>query len=109
MLGIGIDIVENSRFHKIRFLERFLSFVMTEREIAVAKEKSDFILYAASRFAAKEAVIKAVPEVITYHDFEIIKNGNKPSVLFSGNYIKYRAAISLSHSPSCCVAAAIVE
>lgn len=109
MQNIGIDIEERQRFAAIQNLGRFLEFVMTEREIIVAQKQSDMINYCLSRFAAKEAVIKAVPETITYHDFEIMKNGVKPVVVFSEKFKQYQASISLSHAPQYAAAVALVE
>lgn len=108
MQNIGIDIEEKQRFTAMRFLNRFLEFVMTERELIIAQKQPDMVSYSLSRFAAKEAVIKAVPEKITYHDFEIIKNGAKPTVVFSEKFKHYQASISLSHTPQYVAAVAII-
>lgn len=58
ILGIGIDIVSNSRFEgKSR---GFLEKLFTERELEVAVTHPSLNEYYASRFAAKEAFVKAL-------------------------------------------------
>lgn len=109
MQGIGIDIEEKDRFIHIRFLDRFLEFIMTKQEIEIAKLQPDIMRYIGSRFVAKEAVVKAVPEIITYRDFEIQKKDKKIVVIFNERYKKYKVHLSISHAPAYYAAVAIVE
>ena len=61
-MEVGIDIVDLDRIEKVyirygvKFLQRFLS----EEEIAVCMHKPQVIASVAGRFAAKEAVVKAL-------------------------------------------------
>ncbi|MBI2037810.1 MAG: holo-ACP synthase [Candidatus Magasanikbacteria bacterium] len=110
MQGIGIDIVEVERFKKIASLSRFLEFVFLPEEMKVLEEKTDKFAYISSRFAAKEAVIKAMPLPVSMHDFEIKKDGLKPTVVFLNEKLrKFTAQVSLSHSDTHAAAVAIVE
>ena len=83
ILGLGCDIVKVSRFNKgTLFLTRFVKKHLTLKEATEIREKTlnlgedDFILAVATRFAAKEAVAKALGSGfrfgITLQDIEII-------------------------------------
>lgn len=83
ILGLGCDIVQVSRFMKSRdFLLRFVKRCFTNKEIDelgqknIYAEEKGLILAVATRFAAKEAVSKALGSGfrsgITLKDVEII-------------------------------------
>lgn len=110
MKGIGIDIIGTVRFKKIRYLDRFLELVFLPQEIDELKIKEDRFSHISSRFAAKEAVIKALPEVISTRDFAITKDGLKPKVTFLNKKLKkFKVLLSLSHCEEYSAAVAIVE
>lgn len=110
MQGIGIDIEEIVRFQTLPHFRRFLEFVFSPSEIALAYTAPDVIRFVASRFAVKEAVIKALPVAATYHDMEIIKVGNKPEIRWQNQSLQsFRVHISLSHSQTAVVGAAMIE
>lgn len=99
MEGVGVDIVELRRFKEIRFLSRVAEFFLTGAELKEFYMHTDPIAYAASRFALKEAVIKASPEPLSYHDIEVTKMGKKPSVIIHGKFAgKRKFFASLAHS-----------
>jgi holo-[acyl-carrier protein] synthase len=111
--GIGVDIVSNSRIKKLykRFGEKFLKRIFTEREINYCLRHSNPIPHLAGRFAAKEAVIKALdkPEGLKLKDIEIINNQNgSPIVLIYGVKDK-KIKITLSHEKNYTVAFVILE
>tara|TARA_Y100000816_G_C26017742_1_gene532349 strand:- start:334 stop:717 length:384 start_codon:yes stop_codon:yes gene_type:complete len=60
VLGIGVDIVENSRFKKIIEKKSLLSRVFSDSEIIESKKKSNKASFFAKRFAAKEAFSKSL-------------------------------------------------
>ena len=60
VLGIGVDIVENSRFKKIIEKKSLLSRVFSDSEIIESKNKSNRASFFAKRFAAKEAFSKSL-------------------------------------------------
>jgi phosphopantetheine--protein transferase-like protein len=110
MKGIGIDIESVGRFKNIRYFDRFLSFVFTKSELLVIQDEPDKVQYVASRFVVKEAVIKALPEKVTYLDFEVIKKNNKPCIKFvKNNFVDYNILVSLSHSMEVVVGFALVN
>lgn len=97
--SIGVDITELNRFRGIRFLDRVVELYLTDAEYREFLAHPDQIAYAASRFALKEAVIKAVPVAIGYKDIEIQKKGTKPHAeLLSERTKGMKVAVSLSHS-----------
>ncbi|MEK7180797.1 MAG: 4'-phosphopantetheinyl transferase superfamily protein [Patescibacteria group bacterium] len=97
--GIGVDILELKRLGKISNLLRFAEYFLNPSEIEVFKKSCDPINFIASRFAVKEAVIKAFPGSLRPHDFLIKKDGVKPVVCFLSPLAKnYKAFISISHS-----------
>lgn len=98
-MGVGVDILEIGRIKNIRFLDRFAEFFLSPNELKQLAERVDKVSFIASRFAAKEAVIKAFPYSITAADFEIRKEGVKPYVhFFNPAHRMYKAHVSLSHS-----------
>lgn len=82
MVGIGIDIVEYEHVRQARFLPRVAEFVLSANEQEHMAQSPDAVQFFASRFAAKEAVIKAFPGKLSYRDFEIAKQGARPVVRF---------------------------
>jgi holo-[acyl-carrier protein] synthase len=62
MIAIGTDIVEIGRVEAVfaRQGQRFLARILTEREQAVARSLVHPARYLAKRFAAKEAISKAL-------------------------------------------------
>ena len=97
ILGLGCDIVQVSRFAKGEdFLFRFIKKYFTDSELAELKQKvklndiTSLTLAVATRFAAKEAVSKALgsgfQKGITLKDVEIIHNKlGKPEVNLYNN------------------------
>lgn len=122
ILGHGIDIVENRRIaamieaHGERFTERV--FTVTERSYADHGQRRRVERYAV-RFAAKEAVLKALgtgwSEGITWTDVEVLRlPTGEPKLLLSGRAAEIADAkgirswsLSLSHTEQYAVASAI--
>ena len=61
--GIGIDAVDVARFEKAakKHGKHFLKKIFTDKELEYAKTKKDYYTHMAGKFAAKEAVKKAMP------------------------------------------------
>jgi len=116
LYGCGIDVVELARFR--RALEHggkaFMRRVFTEKEQAYARQRRHTtLLHLAARFAAKEAIIKAMGQVDPrrvppLNKIEIYNDEmGRPHVTFlDGRIHKMRIHISLSHVPSVAVASA---
>ena len=60
IVGIGVDIVENSRIKKSILNNLFLNRVFSRKEILISKKMKNKSSYFAKRFAAKEAFVKSL-------------------------------------------------
>ena len=113
ILGTGIDIIEVSRIQKAieRWGEGFLKHVFNPEEIEYAQKHKNPTQHYAARFAAKEAIFKAIGDnpTITWKDITILndKNGT-PYCVCNKEKIKNKILISLSHTENYAVAHAIV-
>ena len=84
-LGIGVDIVQNSRIRKSITNEKFLLRIFTNDEINKSKKTKNKTAFFSKRFAAKEAVSKALGtgfrETLNFKDISISNNAlRKPSI-----------------------------
>jgi len=128
--GIGIDVVEVKRIEKTMRNPRFIKRVLTEREIALLLDKSapqanqdqtstgktppSLIAAAlkpssvAGRWAAKEAIAKALNRKLRWHDVEILSDEKgQPVVLLADTLGDIGGAIKISISHERGIAAAI--
>ena len=88
VLGIGVDIVKNSRIKKSILNKSFLYRVFTNEEILISKNKKNKSSYFAKRFAAKEAFSKSLGtgfrNGFNFKDISVINNKlGKPSFFIS--------------------------
>ncbi|MCK5450445.1 MAG: holo-ACP synthase [Candidatus Omnitrophica bacterium] len=62
--GVGIDAVNIERFKKAveKHGDNFLTKIFTEKELEHAKDKKAYAMHMSGKFAAKEAVKKALPD-----------------------------------------------
>ena len=84
-LGIGVDIVQNSRIKKSITNEKFLLRIFTNDEINKSKKTKNKTAFFSKRFAAKEAFSKALGmgfrKTLNFKDISISNNKNgKPSI-----------------------------
>lgn len=117
--GIGVDIVDIRRIRKSyeKYGEKFLRRVLTKNEISYCKKKPDMIPSVAVRFAAKEALSKAIgcgiSRGFSWESAEVVNDKHgKPSVKVldetlgvSGDAIK----LSLSHDGDYAVAVVLID
>ena len=120
--AIGIDIVEIPRLSRVskKWGKAFLEKVYTDRELAYAKSKRFPYQHLAARFAAKEAIFKALGEVernfVGWKNIEILNDAyGKPVVHWHGDAERTRknrnlkgAVVSLSHTENYAVASAML-
>lgn len=119
IIGIGVDIVRIKRIKKIYdvYGERFLKKILGIQEIQYMKNitnKKQRIEKIATRFAAKEAIIKAIPTKTNYSYYQFqIKNlvSGKPMIMLDdslkssfSNLKINNFHISLSHEKDYAVA-----
>ncbi|MCL5985346.1 MAG: holo-ACP synthase [Actinobacteria bacterium] len=83
--GIGLDIVEIPRLRKIiEETPGFIKRVFTESEVKYCSQKHDHISCLALRFAAKEAIFKALSTGLngfSWQMIEIVSDNGKPQVI----------------------------
>jgi holo-[acyl-carrier protein] synthase len=125
IMGVGTDLVEIARMRKALEQttgERFLQRILTpkERELAAVK-KGRLAEFAAGRFAAKEAIVKAigcgVGKQIGFQDVEVLPDSmGKPICIIAAEALHRagltgaeRIHISITHTESLAAAYAIVE
>jgi holo-[acyl-carrier protein] synthase len=117
ILGLGMDICSVERIQRILDgprAERFLARVYTQAERALCSARADAASAYAARFAAKEALVKALgaPEGITWQDMEVVREGGPPYFRLSGVALaemdKRRAEAFLALTHDAGVAAATV-
>jgi holo-[acyl-carrier protein] synthase len=113
VIGIGIDIVEIKRLR--RALERWPRLyerLFTPEERALCSSSRMKFARLAGRFAAKEAIAKALGRPLSWRDVEIVRESKgKPVAVF---YSKAKAAtrglevlVSISHGKEYAVAQAL--
>lgn len=118
-LSIGVDIVSIDRVEKIlnsNISGRFLYRIFTDEEISYCERRSRPSQHFAGRFAAKEAVKKAIMSKWMNHqtifkDIEIkSKNNGAPFIKLPKKYSSnYSCECSISHDGDSAVAFVIMQ
>jgi holo-[acyl-carrier-protein] synthase len=109
LLGIGVDIVELARLRDAKHFERVTDFYLLPEEKVAMRQSRDPYQFAASRFAIKEAVIKACPERMWYHDFAVEKEGEKLAIRFKkATKEAYIVWVSVAHEKAYALSSAAV-
>ncbi|MGD9570280.1 MAG: holo-ACP synthase [Thermoleophilia bacterium] len=118
VIGVGVDVMEIERFatalaRRPRLAER----CFTEAEAAYCAAKPFPPQHFAARFAAKEAVGKALGIGMTrWREVEVIRGRGAPTIALHGRYAERgrqlgveRIHISLTHGEQSAIAFAVVE
>ncbi|HSI73122.1 MAG TPA: holo-ACP synthase [Fimbriimonas sp.] len=109
IVGLGIDIVEISRVKKAMLRPRFISRILTprEREFCVTPTQ------VAGRWAAKEAVYKALGVPLRWQQIEILPDplGGPTVTINSSQYDpgRLKLKVSITHERNYAAAIALVE
>ncbi|MDR1418272.1 MAG: holo-ACP synthase [Endomicrobium sp.] len=107
---IGIDIEEVKRFNKYLKNSKIIRHIFSQEEIDYSFSKKNVAQHLAARFAAKEAVWKALSnknKKVTVIDIKIVNNKyGKPEVFISNKKIK-KLELSMSHTNKYVVAVAL--
>lgn len=115
--GLGIDIVDIPRFEKAckEHGDRFLERIFTKKELDHGSDKRTFYAHMAGKFAAKEAVKKALPDGarigLAWNDIEILNDEDgKPYTVLHGEARKLmeendlsQVLVSISHTDTAAV------
>ncbi len=88
IVGIGVDIIQNSRIKKAIKNKSFVNRIFTKSEISSSKIRNYKTNYFAKRFAAKEAFVKSIGigirKNINFKDIYVINDkSGKPYIKFS--------------------------
>ena len=109
VVGVGIDLVDIARIAHAMRNPRFVPKVLTEREEAYCKNAQQV----AGRWAAKEAVIKAVGIPMLMRDIEILNDPlGQPHVVIRDlrfDSARLRVFVSLTHEKTHAAGVAVVE
>lgn len=115
--GIGIDIVPQARLKDLamRFL-KFLNYVLTQNELNDCRRRINPWPHIAARFAAKEALIKALGHFVAPKEIEVSSDKyGKPHITAYGKTLKLLIKkrllchLSLSHDGGYSCAFVILE
>jgi holo-[acyl-carrier protein] synthase len=121
---LGIDLVHVARLRAaIEENPRFEEAVFTEGERAYCRRRADPFPHFAARFAAKEAVLKALGRGLSAEgpdgallEIEVVRGEGPPRLRLFGRVLRlaerlgpYEPAISLSHSEDLAVASVVLS
>lgn len=122
ILGNGIDLVKNQRIAALidKYEEHFLNKIYTKNEIKYCRSKSNASVSFAARFAAKEAMLKALGTGMrnnSWKEIEVINNKlGKPEITLSGKTEALAESkniksifLSISHEKKYSIAQIILE
>ena len=121
--GIGIDVVQVDRIKGSleRFGARFEARVFTDAELEYSRRHKDPLPHLAARFAAKEALFKAIGTGLSggvgWKDAEVIQpGGRQPQIALHGKAAEVFAALgatrthlTLAHDAGVAVACVVIE
>ena len=120
ILGLGLDVVQVKRLQELLdgpLGKRFAERVFTPTERAYCDSHAARAIHYAGRFAAKEALVKALgaPEGVTWQNMEVA-SGGPPSISTNGRVAEAASSrgvrsihLSLSHDGGLAVAAVVLE
>ena len=88
IVGIGVDIVQNSRIKKAVKNKSFVKRIFSKVEISNSKKVKNKTNFFAKRFAAKEAFVKSIgtgiSKDINFKNIHVINDkSGKPNIKFS--------------------------
>lgn len=117
VVGTGVDLVEVPRFQKSieRWGGRFLERIFTPLELSYAQSRKTAVQHLAARFAAKEAVVKALGAPkglgLQWSDLEVTNaSTGQPQVVFHGSLQRWRPFkihLSITHTSDYAIATAL--
>jgi holo-[acyl-carrier protein] synthase len=116
--SIGIDIAEVARFQRLldRYGERVVTRVLSSREAEILARRHDRAAFLAGRFAAKEAIVKALGKYLlgrpSMNSIEILNDATgRPSVQLpeplAAELARVQIEVSISHERSHAVGLAV--
>ncbi len=120
IIGIGVDVIE---IHRIRAAvqnprtgARFCARVFTDGERAYCARRHNAAESFAARFAAKEAVMKALGRACGWREIEVVRTTGPPVIRLHGRAAARAATLgvgrvwlSLSHAREVAIAYVVAE
>jgi len=121
IVATGIDVIECERVAVVlaRHGERFLERLLTDAERAYVRQKRNPLPHVAGRFAAKEAILKALGTGwrggVAWRDMEILNDARgQPSAVLAGECARIaerlgirQVLVSISHTSQLAIAMAV--
>ena len=113
VIGVGIDIIKINKIKKAidKWRDGFIQKIFNAEEIQHIGKNKLYYQRLAARFAAKEAVIKAISKkhLLSFKDIVILnKENGAPYCLFKED-IRIKIFISITHIEDYAVACAVAE
>ncbi|HVM97054.1 MAG TPA: holo-ACP synthase [Candidatus Acidoferrales bacterium] len=120
IVGIGVDIVEVERIESAlsnpRTGARFRERVFTPNEVAYCERRRNSQESYSARFAAKEAVMKALGRAYGWREIEVARLDGPPTVVLYGRASRRAAELgvtrfhlALSHTAQTAIAYVVAE
>ena len=116
MISIGTDIVKVSRIKALidQKKEKFLHKIFTKEEISYCNSYSDSEVHFSGKYAAKEAVKKALlsndlTKHISLKDIQILNKSNKSPYININDLNTLTFNISISHEEEYAIAFVVIE
>src|SRR3982751_2360042 len=117
IIGLGFDATDIPRVRDVfeRYGERFLHRVFTDAEIVYCMRQRDPVPSLAGRFAAKEAMMKALgtghTRGVLWQDIEVFREGGPPQLRLTGGALRRfdemqarRSLLTITHAEAMAMA-----
>ena len=116
MISIGTDIIKTKRVKKLinEKGDVFLKKIFTSKEIAYCTSNSNPYIHFSGKYAAKEAVKKALLsnsliDKISLKDIEILNKNNKAPYVIIKDMMELNYNVSVSHEDEYAIAFVVIE
>jgi len=110
IIGVGVDLVEISRFKELQLNINFMTRIFSN------SEKNLEVKSLAGRFAAREALYKALPNksLFNLRDIEILNRvDGRPEFVFDNDllnfFISNNVHLTISHSSEYAIAMVVID
>jgi holo-[acyl-carrier protein] synthase len=101
ILGVGVDITEVARIRaaleNARTGARFRARVFTPDEVAYCARRRNGYESFAARFAAKEAMMKALGRAVGWREIEVTRGNGPPTIRLHGRAQSRAEALGINH------------
>ena len=94
LVGIGVDLINNKRINRSIKNVKFINRIFSKNEISISKKFSNKTNFFSKRFAAKEALVKAIGtgirENFNFKDIQILNDKlGKPYYLINSKITRF--------------------